>query len=87
MSVITEANNSKILEYRIPEILLNPKTENQASIIQFRIPITESTTVDTAIQQVIEEAKVATGLIAISEESMNQLREDTKGYLETYLSK
>lgn len=47
--------------------------------------MTESTTVDSVIQQVIEEAKVVTGINCFPEAMTVQLKEDTENCIENHL--
>ena len=84
MSITTDINHTSILEYRIPEILLLPQSENRRNIIQFRIPILQSTTIENIMKQVVEETTIVTGNTSFPEDLLSTLREDTKKCIDNY---
>ena len=60
VTVITGANQDVSLEYNMPESLFDASAPPN-SLLQFLIPITDSTSVESATQAAIEEARVVLG--------------------------
>lgn len=86
MSISTDANHTATLEYRIPECLLHTMSEEKWNIIQFRIPVNSSMTIENVMKQVVEEAAIVTGTSTIPEKILNTLKESTQNYLNKYFS-
>ena len=87
VSIENDNNRNITLEYRIPESLLCPETGNTENVVQFRIPVSDTTTVNSAVNEAIEEARVVIGKqVPISEETIRQLRESTEMCLRNNLN-
>ena len=85
MSVVSGNDNNFYIEYRIPEALLDPNTKLRDNILQFRIEVSEKTTISSAVTEVLAEANVLLGSKLETMESVkNQLTEDTEACLINY---
>ena len=77
--------NGFVLEYYIPITLLDPSAEQHDNIIQFRIPIQESSEVDTILKELVSDAKVILGdRLQISDKTLQQLKENTIACITNY---
>ena len=85
VSVVSGNDNNFYIEYRIPEALLDPNTKLRDNILQFRIEVSEKTTIASAVNEVLAEANVLLGSkLETMESVMNQLTEDTEAGLINY---
>ena len=84
VTVVNDTSDAVSLEYKMPETLFDASAPCN-SILQFRIPITDSTSIESATQGAIEEARVVLGSrFHITDELTHQIRNETEKCVTNY---
>ena len=84
VTVVNDTNDDVSLEYKMPETLFDASAPCN-SILQFRIPITDSTSIESAAEGAIEEARVVLGSrFHITDELTRQIRDETEKCVTNY---
>ena len=84
VTVIIGANQEVSLEYNMPESLFDASAPPN-SLLQFLIPITDSTSVESATQAAIEEARIVLGSrFHCNEEVVAQIQSETEKCVVNY---
>lgn len=83
--MVTSANQDVSLEYSMPESLFDASAPPN-NLLQFLIPVTDATSVESAAQAAIEEARVVLGSrFHLNEEVVHQIQNETKKCVINYL--